>query len=150
MYWKIHKLPTVIIRPFNIYSKRSDPKSSYSGVITKFIGCIKENIPPTIEGDGQQTRDFVNVKDVIQMIRLVLERENAVGETFNCGSGVPISIKELADIIINVSGKSIKPKYAEKRIGDIKQSYADISKAKNILNFKPNIMLKEGLVDLIN
>ena len=150
MFWNIHKLPTVVIRPFNIYSKRADPKSSYSGVITKFIGCIKENTPPTIEGDGYQTRDFVHVKDVIQMIHLVLETDDAVGKIFNCGCGIPTSIKELADIIIKISGKSIKPEFTEKRIGDIKNSYADIKKAKNILNFKPGITLEEGLKDLIN
>jgi len=150
MFWQIHKLPTVVIRPFNFYSKRADPKSPYSGVITKFIGRINGNKPPIIEGDGYQTRDFIHVKDVVQMIRLVLENEDAVGEAFNCGCGKPTSIKELAEIITKVSGKTFEPIFTEERKGDIKHSYADIKKAKNVLDFKPNIKIEDGLGELIN
>lgn len=145
MYWQIHKLPTVVIRPFNFYSERADPKSPYSGVITKFISRVKENKPPIIEGDGKQTRDFIHVKDVVQMIRLALEKKDAVGEVFNCGLGKPISINQLAEIIIKAAGKTFEPIYTKERKGDIKHSYADIKKAKKILDFKPKIELKYGL-----
>lgn len=150
MFWQIHQLPTVVIRPFNFYSRRADPKSPYSGVITKFIGRIKVNKPPIIEGDGNQTRDFIHVKDVVQMIRLVLEKKEAVGEVFNCGCGTSVSINQLAEIIIKTSGKTFKPTYTKERKGDIKYSYADIKKAKDLLSFKPNIELKDGLEEIIN
>jgi UDP-glucose 4-epimerase len=150
MFWQIHKLPTVVIRPFNIYSKRADPKSPYSGVISKFIGQVKANKPPIIEGDGNQTRDFIHVKDVVQMILLALEKKEAVGEVFNCGCGKPTSINELADIVIKVSGKKFKPVYTKERRGDIKYSYADIKKAKDVLNFKPNVRLEVGLKELVD
>ncbi|MCK5344076.1 MAG: NAD-dependent epimerase/dehydratase family protein, partial [Candidatus Heimdallarchaeota archaeon] len=108
MYWQIHELPTVVIRGFNIYSKRADPKSPYSGVINRFIGQVKANKPPIIEGDGKQTRDFIYVSDVIQMIRAALEKKEAIGETFNCGCGKPTTVNQLANLIIKNSGKNIK------------------------------------------
>jgi len=150
MFWQIHRLPTVVIRPFNIYSKRADPTSPYSGVISKFIGQVKANKPPIIEGDGNQTRDFIHAKDVVQMILLALEKKEAAGEVFNCGCGKPTSINELADIVIKASGKKFKPVYTKERKGDIKYSYADIKKAKNVLNFKPNVKLEEGLKELVD
>jgi UDP-glucose 4-epimerase len=149
MFWQIHKLPTVIIRPFNFYSKRADPGSPYSGVITKFISRIKDDKPPIIEGTGDQTRDFIHINDVVKMIRLVIENNDSIGESFNCGIGTPVSINNLADIVIKISGKSLKPTYIEKRKGDIKHSYSDTSKAKKILNFEPNVKLEDGLKDLI-
>lgn len=148
MFGQINQLPTVIIRPFNFYSKRADPKSPYSGVITKFIGRVKANKPPIIEGDGNQTRDFIYVKDVIQMILLSLKKKEAIGEVFNCGCGNAVSINQLAEIIINNSGKTFEPIYTRERKGDIKHSYADINKAKKLLNFNPEIKLKEGLKNL--
>jgi UDP-glucose 4-epimerase len=150
MFWRIHKLPIVVIRPFNIYSKRADLKSQYSGVITKFIDSIKENKPPKIEGDGNQTRDFIHVKDVVKMIHLVLDKDEAVGEVFNCGNGKPISINQLAEIVTNISRKNFTPIYVVKRKGDIKHSYADISKANKLLNFQPRVDLEHGLKEIIN
>jgi UDP-glucose 4-epimerase len=149
MFWQIHRLPTVVIRLFNIYSKRADPQSPYSGVITKFIGRVKADKPPIIEGDGNQTRDFIHVNNVVQMIHLVLEKKEAIGEVFNCGSGTPVSINQLAEIITNSAGKTLKPIYTDERKGDIKHSYADITKAKKVLNFKPNVELEDGLKEII-
>ena len=149
MFWQIYKLPTVIIRPFNFYSERADPKSPYSGVITKFISRVKENQPPIIEGDGNQTRDFIHALDVVQMIVLTLEKEKSIGETFNCGSGNQTSINNLAKIIINASKKSLKPMYTKDRVGDIKYSYTDIKKAQDLLGFNPKIKLEDGMIDLI-
>jgi len=150
IYRDIFKIPSVVIRPFNIYSKRSNPKSPYSGVITKFIDGVKLNKPPVIEGDGTQTRDFIHAKDVVRMIRRILENEKSIGEKFNCGCGKKISINELADTIIKISGKNIKPSHKEDRKGDIKHSYSNMKKATKILNFKPNIELEEGLKEIVN
>ena len=150
LFFQIYKLPIVIIRPFNIYSKRMDPNNPYSGVISKFIGRIKNGKPPIIFGDGRQTRDFVHVKDVVKLIDLSLKLKDAKGEIFNCGFGKPITINYLAEQIIDLFGKNFKPIYKEKREGDIKDSYADISKAKNLLNFEPKIDLREGLKEIIS
>lgn len=150
IYRQIHKMPTVIIRPFNVYSKRADPKSPYSGVASKFIGQIEKNEPPTIFGDGKQTRDFIHAKDVVQMICIALERNEAVGEVFNCGCGKNTTLNQLVESIIKISGKKMKPIYTKERKGDIKHSYANIKKARKILKFKPRIDLDEGLKEMIN
>ncbi len=150
MFWRLYQLPTTIIRPFNIYSKRSDPKSPYSGVITKFIDRVKSDEPPIITGDGEQTRDFIHVNDVIQMIRLVLEKKEAVGESFNCGSGKPVTINQLADDIIKISQKNLKSIHIQERLGDISHSYANLQKAKHLLNYKPQINLLNGLKEIMN
>ena len=137
------------IRPFNIYSKRQDPQSPYSGVITKFIERINNDTNPNIQGDGSQTRDFVSALDVVQMIELCLLNEQAYGQTFNCGTGVPTSIKELAEILIDISGRKLEPEYLEERPGDIRHSHADISKAGKMLGYGPKVSLKDGLAELL-
>lgn len=137
------------IRPFNIFSRRQDPLSPYSGVITKFIERARENKPLIIHGDGSQTRDFVRAADVVKMVELCLGNEKAYGQTFNCGTGKAVSIKELARIIIELSGKDMEIEYGDSRKGDIMHSQADISKARNILGYEPSIDLKNGLSMLI-
>lgn len=136
------------IRPFNIFSQRQDPNSPYSGVITRFIERAKENKPLTIHGDGSQTRDFVQAGDVVQMIELCIGNEKAYGQTFNCGTGNATSVKELAEIIIQLSDREIEIEHVESRKGDILHSLADISKAEKILNYQPSIELKKGLAEL--
>ncbi len=137
------------IRPFNIFSQRQDPKSPYSGVITRFMERVKEDKTLTIHGDGSQTRDFVHANDVVKMIELCLGNEKAYGQTFNCGTGKAISIKELADTIIKLSGKNIEVEYGKSRKGDILHSQGDISKASELLGYQPEIDLEEGLARLI-
>jgi UDP-glucose 4-epimerase len=149
VFHNLFNLPVVCIRPFNIYSKRQDPNSPYSGVITKFIERVKNKKRPVIYGDGKQTRDFVSVFDVVHLIELAMTNENAIGEVFNCATGAPTSINELADIIIKLLGKDMKPIYEAPRKGDIKESYADISKAARILGYEPKCELKDGLKDMI-
>lgn len=150
IYHEIYKLPTVIIRPFNVYSKRMDPKSPYCGVISKFLHRIMVNKSPLILGDGKQTRDFIHVNDVVRMIRVVLEKKEAIGETFNCGCGKPITINKLAEEIVDISGKNLKSIHIKGRIGDIKHSYADTRKAKKLLKIEPKIELRTGLKELVS
>ena len=137
------------IRPFNIYSPRQDPLSPYSGVITRFIDMAKEGGPLTIHGDGSQTRDFVHAEDVVKMVELCLGNEKAYGQIFNCGTGKATSVKELAEIVIELSGKEIELTFGERRKGDILHSLADISRAREILGYQPKVELKEGLGQLI-
>jgi len=107
--------------------------------------------PPVIYGDGEQTRDFVNVSDIVEANILALERAYIPSDPINIGSGTATSIKELADILIDITGrKHLQPTFDKPRAGDIKHSCADISRARKILGYKPRISLREGLARMLN
>lgn len=143
-------LSTVIIRPFNIYSKRADPDSPYSGVITKFVSWAKQGKPLLVEGDGEQTRDFVHISDVLQMVDLVIRKANvSIGRTFNCGSGKACSINALAETVRSLAGNRSEIKHVAPRPGDIRHSCADIALAREILEYEPRKELREGLMELL-
>jgi UDP-glucose 4-epimerase len=137
-----------IVRFFNVYGPRQG-LNDYSGVIVKFIDNIKQQLPLQIYGDGSQTRDFIYVKDAVNAIMLILEQPKSNGQIFNIGTGKATTIKELAEKISQIN--SVKPNisYAPARDGDIKYSYADISKAKTTLGYKPQYGISEGLTELI-
>ncbi len=142
-------LNATAIRPFNIFSPRQDPQSPYSGVITKFIELAREGKPLSIHGKGDQTRDFVHALDVVSMVEKCIGNQKAYGQSFNCGTSEATSIKELAEIINEISGNDAGTKHTESRKGDIKHSVADISKAREKLDFSPSIGLKQGLEGLL-
>ena len=138
-------LDTLCLRHFNVYGPRQTG-DSYSGVITQFIDRLKQKKPPIIYGDGEQTRDFVYINDVVEANMLALKRRQCSGEAINVGTGKPTTINELAKLLIEIFGKArIKPAYKAAREGDIRNSYADISKAERMLGYKPKITLKEGI-----
>ena len=143
-----NQLSSVILRFFNVYGPRQ-ALNDYSGVMTKFIERIKQKQPPTIYGDGSQTRDFIYVKDIVTAIILALENRTINEEIFNIGTGQPTTINELANTMLSLTSADSKINYAQKREGDIKQSYANINKAKILLNYKPKYTLKEGLTLLL-
>ncbi|MEM1990057.1 MAG: NAD-dependent epimerase/dehydratase family protein [Candidatus Bathyarchaeia archaeon] len=145
-FYSVSGLKYAILRLFNVYGHGQS--STYAGVITKFIDRVSKGLPPIIYGDGEQTRDFIHVKDVSEAIKLTIEK-NAVNETFNIGSGEPTKINYLANLVIKLANLSCKPIYASPRLGDIKNSVADISKARNLLGFKPKESLEEELEILI-
>ena len=142
LYGELYGLKVASIRPFNIFSPRQDPNSPYSGVISIFVHRAKEGLPLIIYGDGEQTRDFVNVQDVVQLVKIVLEKK-ATG-IYNCGTGKETSINELANIIVELSGKDVEIVHSKPREGDIRRSYAEISRAKGI-GYVPRTNLKEDL-----
>jgi UDP-glucose 4-epimerase len=150
MFHKAYGLPTTSIRPFNIYSPRQDPSNPYSGVISKFINNVCKDKPPVIFGDGSATRDFVSVHDVVAMVMLMLEKDACVGKAFNCGTGNVTRIDELANTIIDLYGKDLKPELQPERPGDIKDSYADITLGKKVLGYSPKVPLKDGLRAMID
>ena len=148
-YHEIHGLETCCLRLFNVYGSRQHA-NSYSGVISTFIRKIQNGESPVVYGDGKQTRDFIHVEDIIDACMLAMKTVHIDGGTFNVGTGKPTTIKELADIIARLSGKTrVRPVYKEPRKGDVKNSYADIGKARKSLNFKPKTDLKNGLKPLI-
>jgi UDP-glucose 4-epimerase len=142
LYSQLYELKFASIRPFNIFSARQDPNNPYSGVISIFVNRAKKGLPLIIYGDGEQTRDFVNVYDVVQLIKIVWKKgEEGI---YNCGTGKETSINELAKIIVELSGKNLKIEHDKPREGDIKRSYADISRAKSI-GYSPKTNLKEDI-----
>jgi len=141
-------LPTVTLRYFNVYGPRQGFTGEYSTVIPKFISRILDNKPPIIYGDGKQTRDFFFVSDTVRAN--ILAAKNEVSGVFNIASGKKLSIINLAKDIMGLMGKNLKPVYEKSRIGDIRHSFADISKAKIELNFEPKFSLNEGLKETLN
>jgi len=142
-------LETVCLRYFNVYGPRQS-YSDYSGVITQFINRLVRDLSPVIFGDGDQTRDFVQVYDVAEANMLSLKTVGIAGETFNIGSGVATTISQVANMLLGITDKThLKLVYSEPRKGDIKHSFADISKARKRLQFNPKVSLKDGLGPLI-
>jgi nucleoside-diphosphate-sugar epimerase len=153
VFQKLHGLKTVSLRCFNVYGSRQrvDVHGSYGGVISIFINRILRNMPPIIHGDGEQTRDFVYVNDVVEANMLAMNGENAAGEAFNIGTGKNVSINHVAEILKHVLNReNLEDIHTEPRLTDIKHGYADISKARSILGYEPQFSIEEGLAKLVN
>jgi UDP-glucose 4-epimerase len=140
---ELYGIKIACLRYFNVYGPKQDPASEYAAVIPRFITRVINNKPPIIYGDGKQTRDFIFVKDVVRANILAMEK-NAEG-IFNIASGKQVSINELAEVIIKLLGKNLKPVYTDPRPGDIKHSLADISLAREKLGYEPEYNLRSGL-----
>jgi len=148
-YHEDFSLETVCLRYFNVYGPRQI-YGDYSGVITQFISRLTKDLPLVIFGDGEQTRDFVQVQDVAEANILALKNGGVAGETFNIGTGVATTINQLANILLKVADKKhLKLDHSKPRKGDIKHSVADISKARAQLGYNPEVSLKEGMTGLI-
>lgn len=149
LFFEEYGLETVSLRYFNVYGPRQ-PNNQYSGVITQFINCLRANRSLVIFGDGKQTRDFVNIKDVTEASILALARNGVAGEIFNIGTGVATPINDLAKTLLEIEGKTgLKTVCVTSRKGDIEHSVADISKGKEKLGYLPRIQLKRGLRELV-
>lgn len=145
-----YRMKITILRPFNVYGPRMKG-GQYGGVITRFIEKLRFGNSPIIYGDGEQTRDFVHVEDVVRAMVLALSNEKSVSKTINIGTGIPTSINQLAQLIIELYGANgVKPKYRRARKGEIKHSYADIREAKISLGYEPKVTLKDGLSALLD
>jgi len=147
-YHRTYGLETVCFRYFNVYGPRQ-ALGPYAAVITAFVDDLIKDRRPTIYGDGEQTRDFINVQDAVQANILAMEK-NCAGEVFNIATGSSVTINHLLEAVKRALGKSkIKPKYCEQRPNDIRQSCGDIRKANKILGFKSEISLERGLKDFV-
>jgi UDP-glucose 4-epimerase len=138
-------LETVSLRYFNVFGPRQDPQGAYAAVIPKFIVEMLAGRPPTIFGDGKQSRDFVYVGDVVAANLLASESPRAVGRTINVASGRQWSLLDVVAIINRVLGTDLKPVLAPPRVGDVRDSLADISLAGELLNYQPQVDFEEGL-----
>jgi nucleoside-diphosphate-sugar epimerase len=149
VFYDVYGLETVSLRYFNVYGPRQK-YGPYSGVISTLVNRLLEDKSPTIYGDGEQTRDFVNVKDVVEANMLALSKREAVGEVFNIGTGEPITINKLTETLQKITGKAnLKAVHTEPRPGDIKHSYGDITKARRNLGYEPKVQLEKGLSELV-
>jgi len=137
-------LEAVCLRYFNVYGSRQ-AAGEYAGVMVKFLERLRADQPPTIYGDGDQTRDFVHIQDVAEATLLALKHDDVAGEVINIGTGRGASINELCEIFLKTAGKiSIKPVHEAPHAGDIRHSRADISKARKLLGFEPKVPLEKG------
>jgi dTDP-L-rhamnose 4-epimerase len=146
---KAYNIPTTALRFFNVYGTRQALSNPYTGVLAIFASRLLNNNPPMIFEDGMQKRDFVHVKDVARACRLALETPEADGEVFNIGSGNQYTIREIADKLAMVMGKSNKAEVTGKyRVGDIRHCFADLTKATALLGYEPQVNFEDGLTEL--
>ncbi|NQY10818.1 MAG: SDR family oxidoreductase [Flavobacteriales bacterium] len=146
VFARTYGLNIIGLRYFNIYGPRQNPKGAYAAAIPLFIDCIRSNESPKIYGDGEQVRDFTFVENAVQAnIKGMLNDDDLKGEVFNIAVGEETSVNQLVEILKNALGSGIEPYFAEERIGEVKKSVADISKAKEVLNYIPEIKFKEGI-----
>jgi len=145
LFTRTFGLSTVCLRYFNIFGPRQDPASQYASVIPLFISRMLKNEKPVIFGDGEQTRDFLFVSNVVEANMLAVKADSLEGEVFNIGYGEETSINELTRKINEILKMNIRPAYDEPRPGDIKGSFADISWARKMLKYEPTVDFSEGL-----
>ena len=136
---------TVSIRYFNVFGQRQDPHSQYSAVIPLFITAMLSGKQPTIYGDGQQSRDFTFVANVVHGNLLAADAEGVAGRTFNVANGRQTSLLELLEDLNRLLGTNIKPVHAAARVGDVRESLADITQARTWLKYEPQVGFEEGL-----
>ncbi|MDP9338683.1 MAG: SDR family oxidoreductase [Acidobacteriota bacterium] len=144
-FGRCYGLENVCLRYFNIFGPRQDPSSQYSGVMAKFCTAFLEETEPVIFGDGTQSRDFTYVDNAVQANLLACEAPAASGRVFNVGTGDRINLNQVVEALGRISGKPMKPRYDPPRDGDIRDSQADISRARAVLGYEPTVALEEGL-----
>ena len=136
---------TVVLRYFNVFGPRQDPTSQYAAVVPLFITAIAAGEPVTIFDDGEQSRDFTYVDNVVAANLLAADAAGANGRIFNISGGTPTSVNELAVTIGRLLGKPVERRYLPARPGDLRNSWADVSEARSLLGFEPQVELEEGL-----
>jgi len=144
-FGRCYGLENVSLRYFNIFGPRQDPGSPYSGVLAKFCTAFLEDTPPVVFGDGEQTRDFTYVENAVHANLLACEAPNVSGKVFNVGVGGRVSLNAVLRELGKITGKTMEAKYEPPREGDIRDSQADISQAREFLGYKPQVSFEEGL-----
>ena len=146
MFTELYGLSTVTIRYFNVFGPRQDPSSAYSGVISLFIRYLVEGRSPTIHGDGEQTRDFTFVANVVDGALRASQAESDVsGAVINVATNTRISLNDLFHTLKRITGATVEPVYGPTRAGDVRDSLADITRARDLLGYTPIVGLEEGL-----
>ena len=145
MFGRVYGLENVSLRYFNIFGPRQDPDSPYSGVLAKFCTAFLEKTQPLVFGDGEQSRDFTFVENAVAANLLACEAPNASGKVFNIGTGTRVTLNQTLALLADLTGNKLETKYEPPRDGDIRDSQADITQARDILNYEPLVTFEEGL-----
>jgi nucleoside-diphosphate-sugar epimerase len=145
VFGRVYGLENASIRYFNVFGPRQEPTSQYSGVLSRFMLAVLQEQSPVVYGDGEQSRDFTYVENVVDETLRACEATGASGVVFNGGTGARITLNQVLELLGTISGKKIHAKYEEMRTGDIRDSQADISLAGKVLGYKPLVLFDEGL-----
>ena len=145
LFYELHGLETLVVRYFNVFGPRQNPSSPYSGVISLFARCLLERRQPTIYGDGEQTRDFTYVRNVVDGTLRACAAHRAVGRIINVSCGSRISLNALYRMMREQTGSDLEPRFTDPRVGDVRDSQADITRARELLGYEPLVSLEEGL-----
>jgi nucleoside-diphosphate-sugar epimerase len=145
VFGRVYGLENASLRYFNVFGPRQDPTSQYSGVLSRFMLAAIEGQPLVIYGDGEQSRDFTYVENIVDETLRACEASGASGKVFNAGTGKRITLNEVVKMLATVTGQKIQAKYEPARSGDILHSQADISLAKKVLGYEPRVGFEEGL-----
>ncbi len=145
VFGRVYGLENASIRFFNVFGPRQDPTSQYSGVLSRFMLAILDGQTPVIYGDGEQSRDFTFVSNVVDEVLRACEAPGASGKVFNGGTGARITLNQVLQHLSQITGKTISAKHEPERNGDIRDSQADISLARDVLGYEPKVMFEEGL-----
>jgi UDP-glucose 4-epimerase len=149
-FYRAYGVPTTCLRYFNVYGPRQDPNGEYAAVIPKFVQRIKQAQPPIIYGDGLQTRDFVQVTDVVNANLLACEREDADGQVLNVASGRGVSLLGLVAALNELCNTNFTPQFEPARLGDVRHSRGDSTRLATVLGFEPAVSLVAGLQQMVS
>ena len=150
LFWELYRFEAVALRYFNVFGPRQDPNSHYAAVIPRFSTRMLAGLPPIVYGDGEQTRDFTFVSNVVDANWKAATSPNVAGQAFNIGCGLRTSLNQLIGILNKILGTQIKPIYESARQGDVRDSLADIGKARTMLGYFPVVSLEAGLERVVN
>jgi nucleoside-diphosphate-sugar epimerase len=145
VFGRVYGLENVCVRYFNVFGPRQDPTSQYSGVLSRFMLAVIEGQPPVVYGDGEQSRDFTFIENIVNETLRACEAKGASGMVFNGGTGARITLNQVLKLLEKVTGKKIQAKYDPPRTGDIRDSQADVSLALKVLGYEPRVHFEEGL-----
>ncbi len=145
LFLQLYGLETVCLRYFNVFGPRQDPQSAYAAVIPRFAIRLLSGQAPVVYGDGEQTRDFTFVSNVVEANWKAATHPGIAGEVFNIGCGARTSLNQLARELARIVGARVEPRYEPPRAGDVRHSLADVSKAAKLLEYTPAVALQEGL-----
>jgi len=145
VFGRVYGLGNASVRYFNVFGPRQDPTSQYSGVLSRFMLAVLEGQQPVVYGDGEQSRDFTYIENVVDETLRACEAEGASGLVFNGGTGARITLNEVLKLLEKISGQKIQAKYDPPRTGDILHSQADVSLARKVLGYEPGVQFEEGL-----
>jgi UDP-glucose 4-epimerase len=142
---RVYALETVVLRYFNVFGPRQDPTSQYAAVVPRFISAIDAGEPVPVYGDGEQSRDFTYVDNVVEANLRAAEADRVSGSVLNVATGRQLTVNQLADSIGDVLGKPVEKEYLPPRAGDVRDSWADVAGARSLLGWEPHVALEDGL-----